>query len=395
MKALRRPSSRVMTASAFFVLAAGFSALASAGPTPPTGPQRGGGGTLPTSTAIPQTLDPNKMAAAKGPDTPSFTLTAYVKNELLGPVPWPSNAGIPPGTIEKRSVPTAALAAAAGATAQTAQTATSTSDPPAAWVGTKGSGMGVEAFSVSPGAPWPSCLALEYMAHVPGQGDTGWFQAPKRVGTLGASKFVEGIAFRLAGTCADQYTLKYNCHLKGLGDQTMMAAPAFCGTRGQGRPLEAFVVYITPAPSPLSQTATPSTPGKSTVDFLVMQTDFAMSPDQWLGTKGQGIQLTSLAVQPMLASLATPWPSCLALKYMGHLSNVGDSGWYDAPAFIQGAFEGVAFKLDGTCASSYVVEYQCHVQGIGDVPLMTGPSYCGTRGQGRRLEAVRLTVRKR
>jgi hypothetical protein len=60
-----------------------------------------------------------------------------------------------------------------------------------------------------------------------------------------------------------------------------------------------------------------------------------------------------------------------------------------------GGLEGVAFKLDGTCASSYTVEYQCHVQGIGDVALMTGPTFCGTRGAGKRLEAVKLTVRKK
>jgi hypothetical protein len=386
----------LLSASAVFLLAGGLSALASAGPPQPGGPLRDGGITPIGATSV-QKPDPSRIAvAAKGGDTPSYTLTAYVKNEMLPPVPWPSNADLPPGTIAKTSVPTAALAGAAGnqAAGQTAQAATSASDPPAAWVGTKGSGIGVEAFSVSLGTPWPSCLALEYMAHVPGQGDTGWFQAPARIGTVGSSKFVEGVAFRLAGSCADQYALKYNCHLKGLGDQTMMSSPAFCGTRGQGRPLEAFVVYVTPSPNANAQTVATSTAGKSTVDFLVTKLDFAVGPDLWLGTRGQGIQLTSLAVKPAPTSLATPWPSCLTLKYMGHVSGVGDTGWYDAPSFIQGGLEGVAFKLDGACAPAYVVEYQCHVQGIGDVPLMAGPSFCGTRGQGRRLEAVKVTVRK-
>jgi hypothetical protein len=388
-------SSRALCASALFLLVGGLSALASAGPPPPGGLPRGGA--TPIGTTSVQKPDPSKMAvAAKGGTTPSYTLTAYVKNEKLPPIPWPANADLPPGTTEKTSVPTAALAGAAGiqGAGQTAQGTTSPTDPPAAWVGTKGSGIGVEAFSVSLGTPWPSCLALEYMAHVPGQGDTGWFQAPARIGTVGLSKFVEGVAFRLAGSCADQYALKYNCHLAGLGDQTMMSSPAFCGTRGQGRPLEAFVAYITPSPNSNAQVPATSTPGKSTVDFLVAKVDFAVGPDLWLGTRGQGIQLTSLAVKPAPSSLATPWPSCVTLKYMGHVSGIGDTGWYDAPSFIQGGLEGVAFKLDGACASSYVVEYQCHVQGIGDVALMAGPSFCGTRGQGRRLEAVKVTVRK-
>lgn len=393
---MKGPPARALSASAVFILAGGLSALASAGP-PPPGPLRGG--TTPIGTASVQRPDPSKTAAAPSGVTPSYTLTAYVKNEKLPPVPWPSNSILPPGTFEKTSVPTAALASVAGnqGAGQTAQGAiATTTDPPAAWVGTKGSGVGVEAFSVGLGTPWPSCLALEYMAHVPGQGDTGWFPAGTRIGAVGSSKFVEGVAFRLAGSCADQYALKYNCHLAGLGDQTMMSSPALCGTRGQGRPLEAFVVYITPSPSSNAQSApATSAPGKSTVDFLVAKLDFAVSPDQWLGSSGQGIQLTSLSVKPAPTSLATPWPSCLTLKYMAHVAGIGDTGWYDAPSFIQGGLEGVAFKLDGACAASYAVEYQCHVQGIGDVALMSGPSFCGTRGQSRRLEAVKLTVRKR
>lgn len=381
---MKRPSSPFPFASAVFLLAGGLSALANAGP-----PLPGGAGTTPIPTQSALKPDPVK-GAAKGA-TPSYTLTAYVKDERLPPIPWPSTVTLPPGTMVKTSVPTAALAAAAGG--QTAQSATSATDPPAAWVGTKGSGMGVEAFSVSLDTLWPSCLALEYMAHLPNQGDTGWFKAPARIGTAGSSKFVEGVAFRLAGSCADQYTLKYNCHLKGLGDQTMMSSRAFCGTRGQGRPLEAFVLYITPSPSGNTQTVA-STPGNSTVDFLVATLDFTISPDVWLGKGGQGIQLTSLGVKVAPTSLAAPWPSCLSLKYMGHVAGIGDTGWYDAPSFIQGKLEGVAFKLEGACAGSYVVEYQCHVQGIGDVALMQGPSFCGTRGQGRRLEAVKVTVRK-
>lgn len=392
MKAARS-SLRVLAAAAF-ALTGGLTVLASAAPPQPGTPPTLDGTLRPKNTASPiasgTTFDPSKMGAS-AIQTPSYVLTADVKPEGLPPVPWPANASVlPPGTIELKSDPMAALAAATGA--QTAQSASGTTDPPGAWVGKKGVGLGVEAFSVTTGPSWPSCLTLETMAHLPGRGDTGWFPASTRIGTPGSSSFVEGVAFRLGGTCAAQYALKYNCHLKGLGDQTMMSAPALCGTRGQGRPLEAFVVYITPSSAPQSQS---STPGTSTVDFLVVQRDFAVAPDQWLGTTGQGLALSSLAVMPGPTTTTRPWPACLKMKYMGHVSGVGDTGWFDAPALLQGNLEGVAFKLDGTCAASYVVEYQCHLQGIGDVASTTGPAFCGTRGQGRRLEAVRVTVRKK
>lgn len=182
------PSSRAFSAAAVLVVAGGLSTLASAAPPSPGGPLPGGGTTPIGSTVLPKP-DPSQLAAAKGPGAPSYTLTAYVKNETLPSVPWPANTDlVPPGTFKKTSVPTSALATAGGnqGAGQTAQGATSTTDPPAAWVGTKGSGMGVEAFSVTLGTPWPSCLALEYMAHVPGQGDTGWFQPSARIGTPGS-----------------------------------------------------------------------------------------------------------------------------------------------------------------------------------------------------------------
>ena len=390
----RRPLPRALSTSALVTLAGAISVAASAGAQLPNRPPTFDR-TLPTASATAtSTAAPfGSQAAAERPSgSPVYTLSAYIKPENLPPVPWPASATfLPPGTLQVKSSPTQAVAAASSATG--AQSATSSSDPPAAWVGTKGKGIGVEAFSVTPGWPWPTCLALETMAHVPGVGDTGWLEAPARIGTVGASKFIEGVAFRLSGACANQYAIKYNCHLKDLGDQTMMSSPDLCGTRGQGRPLEAFVVYITPAP--VVQQAPASTPGKSTIDFLIRQFDFSIGPDLWLGTRGQGVQLASMAVKPGPTTGAAPWPACLKMKYMAHLSNVGDTGWYDAPSPVQGGFEGVAFKLEGTCAASYVVEYQCWVQGIGDVPLTTGPAFCGTRGQGRRLEAIRLTVRKR
>lgn len=183
------PSSRAFSAAAVLVVAGGLSTLASAAPPSPGGPLPGGGTTPIGSTVLPKPDPSQLVAAAKGPGAPSYTLTAYVKNETLPSVPWPANTDlVPPGTFKKTSVPTSALATAGGnqGAGQTAQGATSTTDPPAAWVGTKGSGMGVEAFSVTLGTPWPSCLALEYMAHVPGQGDTGWFQPSARIGTPGS-----------------------------------------------------------------------------------------------------------------------------------------------------------------------------------------------------------------
>jgi uncharacterized protein YjdB len=271
------------------------------------------------------------------------------------------------------------------------------------WLGTKGQNRRLEALMVRPTPPsWPSCLQLTYMAHIPGVGDTGWYTAPQLVGTVGRGLRMEGIAFKTAGTCAADYTVEYRCHAAGLGDTSPMADGAFCGTRGQGRQLEAVVVTVRKVSAGNQQVA-PSSPGVSSVSFDTTAgmtqkfgappvTSMTALPDQWNGTKGEGRSLLSFAVRPR-----STWPACLKVEYMAHIAGIGDTGWFEAPSAInkQSRIEGLAFRPAGTCANDYIVEYQCHVEGIGDTSRMSNGSLCGTRGQGRRVEAFVLTVRKK
>jgi uncharacterized protein YjdB len=116
------------------------------------------------------------------------------------------------------------------------------------WIGSKGSSKRLESFSIQPLRPssgnWPTCLNIEYMAHVQDTGDTSWTQGPNLVGTAGQKRRIEGLAMRLTGTCATQYTVEYRCHLQDLGDSALMKNGEFCGTRGQKRRLEAFQVTV-------------------------------------------------------------------------------------------------------------------------------------------------------
>lgn len=119
---------------------------------------------------------------------------------------------------------------------------------PDEWAGTRGEGRRLESLVVTPLYPtignWPSCVNLSYMAHVAGIGDTGWTNAPNKVGTEGQRRSIEGLAFRLSGSCAANYTVEYRCHLQGIGDSAVMRDGQFCGTRGQGRRLEAIQITV-------------------------------------------------------------------------------------------------------------------------------------------------------
>lgn len=155
-----------------------------------------------------------------------------------------------------------------------------------------------------------------------------------------------------------------------------------------------------PSASP-STSAASSTPGRSTLVFEVQsglrieEGIFASAtamPDQFVGTMGQGVGLSWLAVKPITTG-PRAWPACLKLQYMLHVSGTGDTGWYDAPKKAQGTIEGVAFKVGGSCATDHTVEYRCHIAGQGTTNLLHDGAFCGTRGQGRSVEAIALTVR--
>ncbi|OBP14500.1 hypothetical protein A5320_12080 [Rheinheimera sp. SA_1] len=119
---------------------------------------------------------------------------------------------------------------------------------PDEWAGTRGQQLRLESLAVTPLHPnlgnWPSCLQLSYMAHLQGTGDTGWTNAPNKVGTEGQSRRIEGVAFRLAGSCAQDYTVEYRCHLQNIGDSALLRDGQFCGSRGQSRQLEAIKLTV-------------------------------------------------------------------------------------------------------------------------------------------------------
>jgi hypothetical protein len=276
------------------------------------------------------------------------------------------------------------------------------------WLGTKGQGRRLEAVGVKPqtvagnAESWPFFLKLMVQVSYPGTGLSGWVEAPSLAGTKGLGRALNGVAFKIAGPCTRDYTVEYSCHISDLGDQPVAADGTLCGTNAN-RQLEAVTVTVRRKPK-----AGVSTPGKSNVAFGVINAawaakvngqfilqDTVIAPDTWLGTKGQGNQLSLFGVKPDASSKVNPWPSCLQIRYMAHVSNVGDTPWYDAPQVVTGGVEGVAFKLVGACASQYTAEYQCHLQGYGDVPMISDGALCGTRRQGRRLEALKLTVRKK
>ena len=90
----------------------------------------------------------------------------------------------------------------------------------------------------------------------------------------------------------------------------------------------------------------------------------------------------------------------VSLEYMAHLAEVGDTAWA-----VEGSFcgtrgqsrrvEGFAVRLAGPNAKFYKVRYMAHFEGISsDTGFFENGQFCGTRGENRRLEGMYVTVEK-
>lgn len=150
-------------------------------------------------------------------------------------------------------------------------------------------------------------------------------------------------------------------------------------------------VAINPPPSPRERP-------KPKLDFdLYLDVDgrgtLSGGPNTWVGTKKESRRVTHMSVE-----LDPYWPSCLDLQYRAHVQDKGDMNWVKAPETVgvnNKRMEAVAFKLSGQCAKDYTLEYSCHIQDQGDVTVKEPGKFCGTSGKSKRLEAVKLIVRKK
>jgi hypothetical protein len=83
--------------------------------------------------------------------------------------------------------------------------------------------------------------------------------------------------------------------------------------------------------------------------------------------------------------------------YMCHIQGIGNSPWLQEGSFCgtRGQFrrlEAVALRLIGPNAPRFTIRYSCHLEGIGDIGPISDGGGCGSMGQSRRLEALAIEV---
>ena len=119
--------------------------------------------------------------------------------------------------------------------------------------------------------------------------------------------------------------------------------------------------------------------------------DRVFGPEEYAGTKGESRRLEALEMR-----IDPPIPG-LNLKYMAHVSGIGDTPWLNEGE-LAGArgqakrIEGFGVQLTGPESSKYEVFYNAHIQNIGDTPVLSHGQYCGTRGRGLRVEGIKVWI---
>jgi uncharacterized protein YjdB len=156
--------------------------------------------------------------------------------------------------------------------------------------------------------------------------------------------------------------------------------------------LVAAALALPAAATPASAQATYA-PVRGTVHLQDLG-DRPLRDGLWAGTIGQSRRLEGF-------SLVSRLPRGVFLQYNCHIQNIGDQppggGWLNEGAFCgtrgQGLrLEALRIRVAGPNAARYEVLYQCHIQDRGTSSWMRNGEQCGTTGLSLRLEAFRVIV---
>ena len=112
---------------------------------------------------------------------------------------------------------------------------------------------------------------------------------------------------------------------------------------------------------------------------------------EFAGTRGQSRRLEGFQI-----NLDRGYGD-LRVQYMGHLQDIGDTGWVSDGEFIgtrgqSRRLEGFQIVLSGSMHQFYTVHYMAHLQDSGDTGWVSEGNFAGTRGQSRRVEGMCVEI---
>lgn len=118
------------------------------------------------------------------------------------------------------------------------------------------------------------------------------------------------------------------------------------------------------------------------------------SHSEWAGTKGNSLRLEGFQISFKDERLN----DVLGIEYIAELEETGLTEWVSAGNFVgtrgeARRMERFAIRKSFDKYDRFKVNYQCHIQDIGDSPTYSDGEFCGELG--KRVEAIYVWIQKR
>ena len=254
--------------------------------------------------------------------------------------------------------------------------------------GTVGAGKRLEAIQiiVEPGYG----VGVEYRTHIQSKGwEKTWKKDGETSGTSGEAKRLEAIQIRLTGTNKNKYDIYYRVQAQTYGWLGWVKNGAYAGTAGQAKRLEAIQIIIMPKTDyPTDYEGFDGTIGGGFVDMGKNPTTDGSGAVSYMTHVQSSIKVNNAQLNNISGGIA----------YTTHVQTYGWSqGWkYNGAASgTRGEgkrLEAIRIQLTGQLAQYYDVYYRVHAQTYGWLGWAKNGSIAGTSGLAKRLEAIQIVI---
>ena len=243
-------------------------------------------------------------------------------------------------------------------------------------------------------APAPDAVALAGSGHVQNVGDVAGRAsgAGVKVGTEGRSLRLEQFSVSLPKDV--QGGIEYRGHLQNSGWGGWVDGGGQCGTRGEGLRVEAVQMRLSGA---LGKT--------HSVWYRVHAQNFGTlgwaRDGQAAGTAGQGLRLESIEARVLPRGEVPAGYAEGQASYVGAVggsAHVQNAGWAGARTALEFGTTGQGRRLEAVRLSAPAtpvpagISYEAHVQNVGWQGARTAGQLAGTTGRSLRIEAVRISL---
>ena len=235
--------------------------------------------------------------------------------------------------------------------------------------------------------------SVVYQSHIQ---NIGW----QKTVTDGAMSGTQGKALRLEGVKVnlDNATyagrIEYQVHIQGIGWQSKVSNGAMAGTTGQARRLEAIKLSLTDELS--SRYDIYYRVHVQNLGWLSWAKNGASAGSQALSARMEGIEIKLVPKRTGAFEQSRAFVSGTTLSYQTHIQGIG---WQASKGNNQVSgttgqgkrIEALKVSTERTGLNGSVV-YQTHVQNIGWQAKASNGAIAGTTGESKRVEAINISL---